>query len=327
VTNGPFGTGTVTVNSGTTLDLNGFTVANALNLSGTGDGSNGALYNSSASSATASGAITLAGNTTIKNVGALVLSNTINGAFDLTITTTSTGAVTLGGVIGGATNLASLTTSAASGAAGITLSGASIIAMGQMNFGNALTLTATTTLNAGNTLTIGSTLNGGSNGLIITNNAEINGALTSLSSLQIGGTTSLGANVTTTGNQTYTGAVTLTGADRTLTSSGGGGLSLGATNGLYGLILSNAGGSITLGAIGQSSSLTYLTLQGTGSNSLNGPITSSGNVDLKGTSRTTSFSADRVITTSSGNGNVTLGVVNSAYGLTIEAGSKQFYFV
>jgi autotransporter-associated beta strand protein len=323
VTSGPFGTGRVTVNAGATLDLNGKTIANLLTLNGTGDSSNGALYNSSSSAAAANGAITLGSSTTIKNVGALTLGSTINGAYGLTITTTSTGVVNLAGAIGGTSNLASLTTNASLGSAGITISGGSIITTGAINFGNPITLSTatTTTFNAGAAVTLGGTLNGGGNALTITNNAEINGAITSVSTLQVGGTTSLGANVTTTANQSYTGAVTLTGADRTLTSSGGGNLSLGATNGLYGLILSNAAGSITLGAIGQSSPLTYLTLQGTGSNSLNGPITSSGNVDLKGTSRTTSFSADRVITTSSGNGNVTLGVVNSAYGLTIEAGS------
>jgi hypothetical protein len=310
------------VNSGATLDLNGKTIANLLTLNGTGDSSNGALYNSSSSAAAANGAITLAGDTTIKTAGDMNL-GAINGAHGLTITTTSTGAVTLAGAIGGTSNLASLTTNASLGSAGITISGGSIITTGAINFGNPITLSTatTTTFNAGAAVTLGSTLNGGGNALTITNNAEINGAITSVSTLQVGGTTSLGANVTTTANQSYTGAVTLTGADRTLTSSGGGNLSLGATNGLYGLILSNAAGSITLGAIGQSSPLTYLTLQGTGSNSLNGPIATSGNVDLKGTSRTTSFSADRAITTSSGNGNVTLGVVNSAYGLTIEAGS------
>ncbi|MBU3608919.1 glycine-rich domain-containing protein, partial [Polynucleobacter nymphae] len=323
VTSGPFGTGRVTVNSGATLDLNGKTIANLLTLNGTGDSSNGALYNSSSSAATANGAITLGSSTTIKNVGALTLGSTINGAFGLTITTTSTGAVTLGGAIGGTTNLSSLTTNASSGSAGITISGGSIITTGAINFGHAITLSTatTTTFNAGTAVSLGSTLNGGGNALTISNNAEINGALTSVSTLQVGGTTSLGANVTTTVNQSYTGAVTLIGADRTLTSSGGGSVALGATDGLFGLTVSNGAGSITLGAIGINSPLTYLTLQGTGSNTLNGNITSSGSVDLKGTSRASTFSADRTISTSSGNGNVTFGVVNSAFGLNVAAGS------
>ena len=70
VTNGALGTGSVTVSSGAALDLNTYTVANALSLSGTGYSSSGALYNSHASTgATASGNITLAAATTIANSG------------------------------------------------------------------------------------------------------------------------------------------------------------------------------------------------------------------------------------------------------------------
>ena len=62
VTNGAFGTGSVTVNTTGAIDLNTYTVANALTLSGTGYSSSGALYNSHATTgATASGNITLAG--------------------------------------------------------------------------------------------------------------------------------------------------------------------------------------------------------------------------------------------------------------------------
>ena len=42
-TSGPFGTATVTVASGAVLDLNGQTVGNAINLSGTGISSGGAF--------------------------------------------------------------------------------------------------------------------------------------------------------------------------------------------------------------------------------------------------------------------------------------------
>ncbi|NBV93297.1 MAG: hypothetical protein EBT29_02345, partial [Proteobacteria bacterium] len=89
VTNGAFGTGSVTVNSAGAIDLNSYSVANALSLSGTGYSSSGALYNSHATlGATASGDITLAGATTIRNStgsGTLTLSGTINGAQALTI--------------------------------------------------------------------------------------------------------------------------------------------------------------------------------------------------------------------------------------------------
>jgi fibronectin-binding autotransporter adhesin len=80
VTNGPFGTGVVTVGSGFTLDLNGFNLANALNLSGAGIGNNGALINSGAS-ATASGAVTIAANnTSIGGTGAITFSGAISAS-------------------------------------------------------------------------------------------------------------------------------------------------------------------------------------------------------------------------------------------------------
>ncbi len=79
VSNGPFGTGTVTVGSGFTIDLGGFNLANALNLSGAGIGSNGALINSGAA-ATASGAVTIAANTSIGGSGAITMSNAISAS-------------------------------------------------------------------------------------------------------------------------------------------------------------------------------------------------------------------------------------------------------
>ncbi|PJI76626.1 autotransporter-like protein, partial [Polynucleobacter brandtiae] len=129
----------------------------------------------------------------------------------------------------------------------------------------------------------------------------------------------IGGSITTTGAQTYTGSVTLN-SDALLTSSANGAINLSDIAGAYGLTISNGSGAIALGAVG-ATPLSSLTLQGTGSNAINGNIVTSGAVDLKGTSRTTGFAADRTITTSSGNGNVTLGVVDSAFGLTIAAGA------
>jgi autotransporter-associated beta strand protein len=85
VTNGPFGTGTVTVSSGYTLDLNGYSLANALNLSGTGLSTNGALINNSGSStSTVSGAVTLAAATNIGGTGDITISGAItSGGFGL----------------------------------------------------------------------------------------------------------------------------------------------------------------------------------------------------------------------------------------------------
>jgi autotransporter-associated beta strand protein len=80
VTNGAFGRGLVTVNSGFTADLNGFNLVNALSLSGAGLSSNGALINSSATAATASGAVTIATNTSIGGSGAITMSGAISAS-------------------------------------------------------------------------------------------------------------------------------------------------------------------------------------------------------------------------------------------------------
>ncbi|NCW63919.1 MAG: hypothetical protein EBW04_07385, partial [Betaproteobacteria bacterium] len=48
---------------------------------------------------------------------------------------------------------------------------------------------------------------------------DLDAAITSAASIDVSGTSNLGANVTTTGTQTYTGATTLSGGDRTLTTT------------------------------------------------------------------------------------------------------------
>jgi autotransporter-associated beta strand protein len=96
------GTSAVTVSSGT-LDLNGYSLSNALNLSGTGLSSVGALYNSSTSSVIVSGAITLGGTTSISSLGNITFNNAIRGVngqnYSLTMTATGK-TITLNGLIG-----------------------------------------------------------------------------------------------------------------------------------------------------------------------------------------------------------------------------------
>ena len=64
--------------------------------------------------------------------------------------------------------------------------------------------------------------------------------------------------------------------------------------------------------------LTSLTLSGTGTNTLNGNITTTGAIDL-GTSRSTTLAADTTLTTT--NSKVTLGSVNGAQALSVSNGS------
>ena len=112
---GALGTGSATVASGAAINLNGKSLGNALTISGTGISSSGALYNSSVSSASVNGAITLAADTLISNAGAVTFNGAINGAFNLTASTNSTGGLTFAGAVGGVTPLSSFTTTATGG--------------------------------------------------------------------------------------------------------------------------------------------------------------------------------------------------------------------
>jgi len=92
-TNSPVGTHTntsgsgVVVSSGAVFDLNGYSLggAEALNISGTGISTNGALYNSAATAATWTGLVTLASDGYIGGVtsGDITLSGQITGNYDL----------------------------------------------------------------------------------------------------------------------------------------------------------------------------------------------------------------------------------------------------
>ena len=79
--------------------------------------------------------------------------------------------------------------------------------------------------------TVGDTTKVGA--IIITGNLDLDGNIIKTSdstagatSINVSGTSNLGADVTTTGSQTYTGAVTLS-ADNTLTTTSNGSVSFG----------------------------------------------------------------------------------------------------
>jgi autotransporter-associated beta strand protein len=101
ITSGALGKTTATVSSGATLDLNGKTILNALTMSGAGIGNNGALINSSATPATASGAVTLAAASTIGGSGNYTIGGAISGAVALTKVGANT--ITLTGASNGST--------------------------------------------------------------------------------------------------------------------------------------------------------------------------------------------------------------------------------
>lgn len=156
--NTPLGTtaGATTIADGAALDLAGYTLANAeaITISGTGVSNSGAIYNSTGTAVTWSGATTLAANASIKseNGGALTWNGTINGAYALTLDTdgsSTDGAFTFGGGMGGSTPLTGLTIT--SGSANVTLNSAISIAGPITVYGSTITLDAdlTTTTNSG----------------------------------------------------------------------------------------------------------------------------------------------------------------------------------
>ena len=106
--NTPLGTNAAgtTVNSGATLDLNGFTLSTveALNINGTGVGAGGALVNTSTIAATYSGLIAMAGNSTIAATnGDIVLSNAgtiAGGNLTLSGNLTATAGSSIASIIG-----------------------------------------------------------------------------------------------------------------------------------------------------------------------------------------------------------------------------------
>ncbi len=279
-----------TVASGGTLTLQGgiTTAAEALTISGTGVGGNGALRNLSGAN-TYAGAITLAAASTITSTaGTLSLTNTIdNGGF--TATFAGAGNTTASGVI--------------SGTGGLTKSGAGTLILSGAN-----TYTGDTTLNGGTTVI------NAANGIgvqSVLSATAIN--VTDNSTLQLGGSFTLGSNAGVTIANTKTLTLDSNGNNLTisgiiagaggLTKAGTGTLTLNGIDTFSGTTTINAGtvvfganhtggGAITLGASGTmyagSRTLTTsaLTVNGNftpGSASTPGNATISGNLSGSGT--------------------------------------------
>ncbi len=86
--NNALGTGTFTMLNTSTanaLDLNGYTISNAVSIAGSGISSGGAIYNSNVGTAAElAGAVTMTANTSIGGAGNITANGVISGAFDLT---------------------------------------------------------------------------------------------------------------------------------------------------------------------------------------------------------------------------------------------------
>ncbi len=106
--NAALGTGAVTLANGTAMDLNGYSVANTVNVVGLGINNSGVIYNSNANSPASVGGLVLTGDSTISAVNGLSVTGAINGAYGLTLNAGSSN-VALNGLVGATTSLTNLT--------------------------------------------------------------------------------------------------------------------------------------------------------------------------------------------------------------------------
>lgn len=241
---GALGTGTTTIAGGATLELaGGISPTNALAVTGTGVGGNGAIRNVSGTN-TLSGTITETGATTV----AADSGTTLNLTGNLTGTNTET-------TLAGAGNLAvaRITT----GTGGVTLNGSGTVTFNGTS--NANTYTGATTVNSGM--------------LVLAKNAGTNAIAGSLA--VNGGTVQLGANsqIADGSSVTLNGSGTLDLNGRTETIA-----QLTSTSGTSTVAL--GAGALTLNGPNNTNSNFAGTLTGTSASSLN--VTGTGKVYLSG---------------------------------------------
>ena len=242
-TNSVLGTGRTTVLSGATLKVaDGRTLTNPLTLNGNGYSSAGALNSNpgAATTATLSGAVTLATDSTIKSdSGTLALSGGISGT-NVNLTLAGVGNMTISNAIAIGTGGVQLT-----GAGSTTFSGAANTYTGPtlVNAGTlTLAKTANTTAIAGNLTISGGTVNENASGQIastatVTLNSgtlalanSVTNNFTAINSSS-GSTLSLGTNAVATINSSGTSTLNgnITGAG-SLVTAGTGSVTLGGTN-------------------------------------------------------------------------------------------------
>jgi autotransporter-associated beta strand protein len=340
-TNTPLGTigaGT-TVIAGAALDLNGFTLgtSEALTLNGTGIAAGGSLTNSSVTSASYSGLITLGstGVSIVANSGDINITNagTINGAtFGLTLGGSGNGS--LSGILGttsGTLTKSGTSTWTLSGAntyTGLTTISAGILKLGSSGSGANSPLG---TIGAGTSVTAGGALDLNGFSLATSEALTLNGtgvsaggALTNSSATAVNysGLITLGSTgvsiLTNSGDINITNAGTISGATFSLTLGGSG-------NGSLSSIIGNTSGTLTKSGTGSwtfsgINSYTGSTTISAGSLILGAAetnltaVTVNGILDLHGTNQTIGSLAGSGTITSSTAGNpiLTAGGDNSS---------------
>jgi len=229
-----------------------------------------------------------------------------------------------------------------SGADGSTLAGLLTAGAGGLNFASRIYLGDDLGLTATNGGAIALARVDGAHGLTVDGGSITLGAIGSdqaLTGLDVEGVTIVTNGATTTGAQAYAGAVTLNGAYSasdvsalgavTLagnTSVNAGDVALGAVNGAHGLTV-DAVRSVSLGRVGAATALTGLDVEGatiaTNGATTTGAQAYAGAVTLNGAYSASDVSALGAVTlagnTSVNAGDVALGAVNGAHGLTVDA--------
>ncbi|TWB71841.1 hypothetical protein FBZ87_10685 [Nitrospirillum amazonense] len=194
---------------------------------------------------------------------------TLNGTVDGTHALAITGNAVLNAAVGGISFLSSLSVSGTT-----TINGGSVGTWGAQTYTGATTLGANTALTA-SSAGFGGTLDGAKT-LAITGDASFGGSVggtNALASLSIGGASALnGGTVTTTGTQTYSGDITL-GADTTLATSNNTVIVTGMVDGAHALTISTGTGNVILGnAVGGTTRLGALTINGSGTATLGAAV-------------------------------------------------------
>jgi fibronectin-binding autotransporter adhesin len=233
--------GATSVASGATLYLSGsFTLAEALNLTGTGMLGNGAIYAPSGNS-TVTGLVTLSGNTTLKLDGDLTFSGGItDGASSYSLSKEDAGTLTLSGTASydGSTTISS---------GGLSLGSDSHLGSGALTLaaGTTLAVTGATTIDNAVTLSSGTaTVNTSANTTLSGNIAGAGGLTkTGASTLTLSGTDSYsGATNVNAGALLVNGALTAT--SNTAVASGA---TLGGTGSIGSNVTVNSGGTLSPG--------------------------------------------------------------------------------
>ncbi len=252
-----------------TIDLNGGTVTTTT----------GQTY---------TGAVTLGSNTTITDPASIDFTSTVTGTGFTLALDDSGGTSALGGAVNtkslGITagtidlNSGTVTTTTGQTYSGAVTLGASPITLTANNSGVAEAITFGGAVNGGDTLNIGSA------GSATASNAIFDGSVggtVNLTALNVSGTTSLGGNVTTTAGQSYLETVGLTTSNITLT-----GTTLNASP-TTGAAFSGAGITLNLNFtgsanLGRVAALGILNSTGTGTDTLNGEISTTGAQNYSG---------------------------------------------